>query len=62
MDEKSLQLLRVIREQLGETSANRTVDAVTAAGSLGMYPETLDHSLHDLVRAVDTSRSPPTPH
>ena len=45
VDEKSLQLLRVMREQLGETSANRTVDAVAAANSLGMYPGTLDRSL-----------------
>ena len=51
MDEKSLQLLKVMREQLGETSANRTVDAVAAASSLGMYPETLDRSLLYLVRA-----------
>ena len=50
MDEKSLQLLKVMREQLGETTG-RTVDAVAAASSLGMYPETLDRSLHDLVRA-----------
>ncbi len=28
MDEKSLQLVKVMREQLGETSASRTVDAV----------------------------------
>ena len=42
MDEKSLQLLKVMREQLGETAASRSVDAVAAASSLGMYPETLD--------------------
>ena len=51
MDEKSLQLLRVMREQLGETAASRTVDAVAAANSLGMYPGTLDRSLLYLVRA-----------
>ena len=51
MDEKSLQLLKVMREQLGETSASRTVDAVAAASSLGMYPGTLDRSLLYLVRA-----------
>ena len=51
MDEKSLQLLKVMREQLGETAASRTVDAVAAASSLGMYPETLDRSLLYLVRA-----------
>ena len=51
MDEKSLQLLKVMREQLGESAASRTVDAVAAASSLGMYPETLDRSLLYLVRA-----------
>jgi DNA-binding IclR family transcriptional regulator len=51
VDEKSLQLLKVMREQLGETSATRIVDAGAAAKSLGMYPETLDRSLLYLVRA-----------
>ncbi len=50
MDERSLQLLKVMREQLGETTG-RSVDAVAAASSLGMYPETLDRSLLYLVRA-----------
>jgi DNA-binding IclR family transcriptional regulator len=50
VDERSLQLLKVMREQLGE-STGRTVDAGTAARSLGMYPETLDRSLLYLVRA-----------
>jgi hypothetical protein len=52
VDEKSLQLLKVMREQLGETAASRTVDAVAAASSLGMYPGTLDRSLLYLVRAA----------
>ena len=51
MDETSLQLLKVMREQLGETAASRTVDAVAAANSLGMYPGTLERSLLYLVRA-----------
>jgi DNA-binding IclR family transcriptional regulator len=51
VDEKSLQLLKVMREQLGETAASRTVDAVAAASSLGMYPGTLERSLLYLVRA-----------
>jgi hypothetical protein len=51
VDEKSLQLLKVMREQLGETTTGRTVDAVAAASSLGMYPGTLDRSLLYLVRA-----------
>ena len=50
MDERSLQLLKVMREQVGETTG-RTVDAGAAAKSLGMYPETLDRSLLYLVRA-----------
>ena len=51
MDEKSLRLLKAMRERLGVTSASRTVDAVAAASSLGLYPGTLDRSLHDLVLA-----------
>jgi hypothetical protein len=39
VDEKSLQLLKVMREQLGQTTG-RTVDAGAAAKSLGMYPGT----------------------
>jgi hypothetical protein len=48
--EKSLQLLKAMREQLGE-STGRTVDAGAAAKSLGMYPGTLDRSLHYLIGA-----------
>jgi hypothetical protein len=51
VDEKSLQLLKVMREQLGETTSGRTVDAVSAANSLGMYPETLERSLLYLIGA-----------
>jgi DNA-binding IclR family transcriptional regulator len=51
VDEKSLQLLKAMREQLGETTAGRTVDAVAAAKSLGMYPGTLERSLLYLARA-----------
>ena len=50
MDERSLQLLKVMREQVGETTG-RTVDAGAAAKSLGMYPGTLDRSLHELIQA-----------
>jgi hypothetical protein len=50
VDEKSLQLLKVMREQLGETTG-RAMDAGDAAKSLGMYPETLQRSLLYLVRA-----------
>ena len=50
MDDRSLQLLKVMREQVGENTG-RSVDAVAAAKSLEMYPETLDRSLLYLVRA-----------
>ena len=50
MDERSLQLLKVMRGQVGETTG-RTVDAEAAANSLGMYPGTLDRSLLYLVRS-----------
>jgi hypothetical protein len=48
-----MQLLKAMSEQLGKTSAGRSVDAVAAANSLGMNRGTLDfhRSLHDLVRA-----------
>jgi hypothetical protein len=48
-----MQLLKAMREQLGMTSAGRSVDAVAAASSLGMDRGTLEfhRSLHDLVRA-----------
>ena len=53
MDDKTMQLLKAMREQLGETSASRSVDAVAAAKSLSMDRGTLDfhRSMHDLVRA-----------
>ena len=50
MDEKSLRLLKAMREQLGGTTG-RAVDAGTAAKKLGMSPGTLDRSLLYLVRA-----------
>ena len=52
VDDKTLQLLKAMREQLGKTSASRTVDAVAAANSFGMDRGTLDfhRSMHDLVR------------
>ncbi len=50
MDEKSLRLLKAMREQVEETTG-RAVDAGDAAKGLGMYPGTLDRSLLYLVRA-----------
>ena len=53
MDDKAMQLLKAMREELGKTSAGRSVDALAAANSLGMDRGTLEfhRSLHDLVRA-----------
>ena len=51
LDDKTMRLLKAMRKQLGETSASRTVDAVAAANSLGMYPGTLNCSLHELIQA-----------
>ena len=52
VDDKTMQLLKAMREQLGKYSASRTLDAVAAANSLGMDRGTLDfhRSMHDLVR------------
>ena len=50
VDEKSLQLLKVMREQLGD-NLGRTVDAGAAAKNLGMHHGTLDRCLLYLVRA-----------
>jgi hypothetical protein len=51
--DKTMQLLKAMRGQLGETSASRSVDAVAAADSLGMGSGTreFDCRLQDLVRA-----------
>ena len=51
--DKTMQLLKAMRGQLGETSASRSVDAVAAAASLGMGSGTreFDRRLQDLVRA-----------
>jgi DNA-binding IclR family transcriptional regulator len=53
VDDKTMQLLKAMREQLGKTSASRTVDAVAAANSLGLDRSTLafHRSMHNLVRA-----------
>jgi DNA-binding IclR family transcriptional regulator len=50
VDEKSLRLLKTMREQLGETTG-RAVDAGDEAKGLGMHPGTLDRCLLYLVRA-----------
>jgi hypothetical protein len=57
LDDKTMRLLKAMRDQLGETSASRTVDA---ANSLGTDRGTLDfhRSLHDLVRS-DYLEEPP---
>ena len=50
---KTMRLLKAMREQLGETSASRTVAAVAAADAIGIATATRDFDgrLHDLVRA-----------
>ena len=53
MDDETMQLLKVMRAQLGKTSASRSVDAVAAANTLGLDRGTLDfhRSMRDLLRA-----------
>ena len=53
MGPKTMQLLKAMREQLGDTSASRSVNAVAAAEGLGMDTTTqdFDRRLQDLVRA-----------
>ena len=64
--DKTMQLLKAMRGQLGDTSASRSVDANAAANSLGMDSDRrdLEGRLHDLVRAgyleADPNASAPT--
>jgi hypothetical protein len=53
MDDETMQLLKLLREQLGKTSASRSVDALAAANSLGLERGSLEfhRRLHDLLRA-----------
>ena len=53
MDNETMQLLKAMREQLGKTSASRTVDALAAANTLGLESGSLDFDrrLQDLVGA-----------
>ena len=53
MDDETMQLLKAMREQLGKTSASRTVDALAAANTLGLEGDSLDFDrrLQDLVVA-----------
>ncbi len=66
MGDKTMQLLKAMRGQLGDTSASRSVDAEAAANSVGMDSGTSDFErrLHDLVRAgylePDPNSSAPT--
>jgi hypothetical protein len=63
MDDETMQLLKVLREQLGKTSASRSVDALAAANSLGLERGFLEfhRRLHDLVRAkyLEEAANPP---
>jgi hypothetical protein len=53
MDDETMQLLNVLREQLGKTSASRSVDALAAANSLGSERGSLEfhRRLDDQLRA-----------
>src|SRR5919106_264855 len=53
MDDETMQLLKVLREQLGESSPSRSVDALAAANSLGLERDSLEfhRRLHDLIQA-----------
>jgi hypothetical protein len=53
LDDETMQLLKVLREQLGKSSASRSVDALAAANSLGLESGSLEfhRRLHDLLRA-----------
>jgi hypothetical protein len=53
MDDETMRLLKAMREQLGKTSASRTVDALAAANTLGLEGRSLDFDrrLQDLVGA-----------
>ena len=53
MDDETMRLLKAMREQLGKTSASRTVDALAAANTLGSEGGSLDFDrrLQDLVGA-----------
>ena len=53
MGPRTMQLLKAMRGQLGDTSASRSVDAVAAAETLGMDTTThdFDRRLQALVRA-----------
>ena len=53
LDDETMRLLKAMREQLGKTSASRTVDAPAAANTLGLESGSLDFDrrLQDLVGA-----------
>jgi hypothetical protein len=53
MNDETMQLLKALREQLGKTSASRSVDALGGANSLGLDKGSLEfhRRLHDLVKA-----------
>jgi hypothetical protein len=53
MNDETMQLLKALREQLGKSSASRSVDTLGGANSLGMESGSLEfhRRLHDLVQA-----------
>lgn len=61
MDEKTLQLLRAMREQIGDSSASRDVCPVAAANSLGIdfeAPSEFAARVDELLRADYLERHP----
>ena len=55
MDDETMQLLKVMREQLGKTLASRTVDALAAANTLGLESGSLDFDRRLQVWSVPTT-------
>ena len=53
MNDETMQLLKALREQLGKTSASRSVDAQGGANALGLERGSLEfhRRLHGLVQA-----------
>ena len=53
MNDETMHLLKALREQLGKTSASRTVDTLAGANSLGLERGSLKfhRRLHDPVQA-----------
>lgn len=63
MDEKTLQLLKALREQIGDSSASRDVYPVVAANRLGTdagAPSEFAARVHELLQAGYLEQHPDT--